>query len=246
MTTIPIPSVLASSVDQIEATDDRPIPFSPAHWERQLQKQGIRTPAVEALRRESPATESLPTVTREGLVRFASGCDLEKPRGLIDAFIAAMIWGGGPPRRKGVRGGDARAPWRIATALSTQRFGDPAAILRSSLLAVRQARLVDAYLAATRLHWVNGAFATKWLWLIGELEDTPVRPIVWDSIIVAWLKEHSASLASSGDSPSRTRHDAERYADYVITLGRWADELRISGGASRLESYIFAAQQADR
>jgi hypothetical protein len=243
MVDVPVPDRLIAGAERIDTAPDRRIEFSPDHWERQLRGKGVRTTAIEALRGEAAAPGPHPTITRAELIRHASTCNLETPEGLLDAFVATMIWGGGPPRTRDRRGGDPRAPWRIATALSTTRFGEPTDLLHESRNAVREGRIADAYLVATRLHWVNGAFATKWLWLIGEVEGPCVRPLVWDSIIVGWLRQHSSSLASTGRNPTRTQRNAERYADYVTALGMWAKVLGVRGGAAQLEAHIFADQQ---
>ena len=241
----PLPPVLRRAAREISAVEDRGIAFSPAHWSKQLDRFAVESTAIADL--SSPTIDAeLPTITRAALIRYANGLGLTSREGRRDAFIAAMVWGGGPPRRRGRRGGDSRAPWRIATALSSKRFGDPDVLLHESIDAVRNGDLVGAYLSATRLHWVNGAFATKWLWLVGELYDVEPKPLIWDAVIVAWLEQNSPELASKRASPARTRSDASRYRDYVLSLAAWASELQIDGGPAKLEAYIFAAQQRSR
>jgi len=243
-----IPARLKGAVADIRGLTDRPIVFSPAHWDRQLSAHGIEQQALGALAGlERPAGE-LPTVTRARLVDYASTLDLDDARERRDAFLAVMVWGGGPPRRRGRRGGDPRTPWRIAAALTSTRRGDPSAILRDSVEAVREGDLERAYLEATRLHRVSGSFATKWLWLVGAIETVPMRPLVWDSIIVAWLGQNCPALASRRRFPSGSREDASRYVSYVASLHAWAAELRLGDGptegGARLEAYIFDRQQS--
>lgn len=245
MNVAPLPQALRRSAKEIAAVEDRRIEFSPALWRKQLDRFGVQTTAITDL--SYPTVEGeLATITREALITYANSRDLTSRQGRRDAFVAAMVWGGGPPRRRGRQGGDSRAPWRIATALSSERFGDPDLLLQESIDAVRDGELVAAYYSATRLHWVNGAFATKWLWLVGELYNADPQPLVWDSVIVAWLNQNSPGLASKRASPARTKNDADRYRDYVRSLAAWASELQVAGGASKLEAYIFAAQQYSR
>ena len=243
MVAVPVPKALRNSAAAIDDVLDRPIEFSPSHWQRQLERFSVRAEVVAELR-GSEAGADLPRITRQELVAYVAERGIQDRDDRIDAFLAAMIWGGGPPRRRDRRGGDSRTPWRIATALSSRRFGDPDEHLVASLRALREGDLESAYLAATRLHWVSGSFATKWLWLIGEVESIEPRPLIWDSVTVAWLNRHSPALASRRASPARTKTDAGLYRDYVVSLDAWAAELGVAGGSPKIEAFIFASQQA--
>jgi len=247
---LPLPHLLASEIADIRGLTDRAIAFSPPHWERQLARHRIDGRALQAITGSERSVDGLPTVTRGRLVDYTSTLDLDDAHERQDAFLAVMVWGGGPPRMRGRRGGDPRTPWRIATALTSTRRGEPSDILRKSVEAVREGDLERAYLEATRLHRVSGSFATKWLWLVGAIETVPMRPLVWDSIIVAWLGQNCPALASRRRFPSGSREDAGRYVSYVASLHAWAAELRLGDGptegGARLEAYIFNRQQSGR
>jgi len=242
-----IPSNLTEALPKILAHRDRPIAFSPPHWRKHLDPKS--SDAIEVLAETECSDGDLPTIARARLVSYVQGLDLDDPRQRNSSFVSAMIWGGGPPRRPGRAGGDPRAPWRTAASLTSTRSRSAEETLGIALAGVRDGDLVAAYLAVTSLHRIGGSFGTKWLWLVGAAESLPDGPLVWDSVIVSWLKTNCARadrvhIASRGRFPSRSKGDALRYSNYVATMHAWADELKLGRGPMRrgalLESYMFS------
>jgi hypothetical protein len=243
-----LPEALRAAQEDIHKHSDSPVQFSPPHWRRQLVRHGVSTTAVDALERMSATDAEFPAVDRSQLVGYARGLDLYSPAGRRDAFVAAMVWGGGTPRRKDGGGGDPRTPWRIAVGLSTPRRGEPDRLLVDSLVALEHGDLPAAYRAVTSLHRVGGSFGTKWLWLAGEVRCEEPRPLIWDSVITRWLacqhKDGSyLELRPSNRFPSHSNADAQRYKAYVEAMHAWAAELGLGDredAGARLEAYLFA------
>jgi hypothetical protein len=166
------------------------------------------------------AFERLPDQLDRDAVRAAVGYALARGSA-IDAFLPCMAWGFG---RVGY------GPHRVGNMLGAgTRTVEPklAAVAR----AAAAGKPLDAYTllaGPSRLEGLGPAFGTKFIHFVDR------RGLILDRII-------AGSLARvSGLSINAVPWDRGAYARYLMTMERWADDLRI--GPDDLEQVLFTAE----
>lgn len=211
-----------------DVNPDPPVAFSPQRWRDQLEAH-LHTTVDELADQSTVGLRGWPTITRQ-TVRAYTSAPLEAPDSVERAFVAAMIWGGGPPAPDG----DTRHPWRTATALAT-----PGAItcLAQAAQAVHEEQLGEALRLATRPRYLGTSFATKWLWAVNS-PDQHVAALIMDAQVAGILEELGRpELTVSASDPRRK--DRGRYVTYCVSATRWATELDVPPDV--IERTLFSA-----
>ncbi|MEU9819052.1 hypothetical protein ACIGG9_16840 [Pseudonocardia alni] len=132
-------------------------------------------------------------------------------RSIVDAFVAAMIWGYGPV---------GYGPYRTHRVLAVNR--DPAARLNDVLVHAAAGDVESAFRAARApgLKHLGPAFGTKFLYFCSLLADRAdaICPVL-DSVVASWFRDNT---------DFHPRVDVWRWDDYrryLATLHAWSAEL---------------------
>lgn len=229
-----IPAILSQEAGLIRGLDidNQTVPFDLGPWKREIPYLDELLPDFV----ESDAYYKELVLSRGFLGRLLGDPEeyikvsrSRTPAELRRLFILVMIWGYG---RVGV------GPWR--TRIMTESDG-----FDQTLMEVWEDCWDGLFLRAyeTLLHRVDRigpAFASKFLYFLCYLLEAPVKPLIFDSMVVKALRNFDwpadrVDYLASGKVPRRS---IGAYGQYLVLMHNWASRLRCR--PDQLEYYLWA------
>jgi hypothetical protein len=220
----PIPAELRYRAMRMGRPPEQKTRYRPATWARALE----RSPVVGALLWTPGLTEPVAarpadrTVTRHALQAHLAAVDLADWQTMLASFVLVAVWGSGTTNSRSLRyipialADPLRAAHQLTTAVETMRRDD----------------LVGAY-RQFQLPGIGQSYLTRWLALAGRRGSRAWQPLILDARVNAGLTALGVPVARL---MAGRRSRAQRYAAYVDTLHRWADDVRQDNPACQPET----------
>ena len=222
-----IPEFLRENAARIRKldVDNQPVEFNPDSWRKHI-------PKLDGILEGIPGN----TISRQFIFDIFPGdptslvrCTKARQSELRRFFILVMIWGYGKV---------GSGPWRVARMLESPHFG-------KTLCQVSEECFYGLFLKAcetlTRnIDRLGPAFATKYLYFLCRNFQAPVKPLIFDSVVVRSMRSFDwpawgVDYMADGNIP---RRQSQAYEQYLILMHNWAEALHCR--ADQIEYYLWA------